>query len=76
MYTIKPDGQKEVKTYCDFTSQGGGWTLLVTSKTHEGWTSENVKSRNINNPSLDADYSILGWADAIKDKDTSQVNIL
>ncbi|KAK3698442.1 hypothetical protein QZH41_010011 [Actinostola sp. cb2023] len=72
VYTIQPPGKKQVKTYCDLTSRGGGWTLLVTSKTHTGWTAENVKTRNTDKPSLDSDYSILDVADAIKDFDTSQ----
>lgn len=71
---IKPPGKKDVKTYCDLTSHGGGWTLLATSKTHTGWTVDNVKQRNTGNPSLDADYSILEFADAIKDFDVSQVS--
>jgi len=65
-----------VKTYCDLTSRGGGWTLLVTSKTHTGWTADNVKTRNTDKPSLDSDYSILDVADAIKDFDTSQVSYI
>jgi len=73
VYTIKPPGKQQLKTYCDLTSRGGGWTLLVTSKTHAGWTAENVKSRNADKPSLNDDYSILGVADAIKDFDPSQV---
>ncbi|KAK3716434.1 hypothetical protein QZH41_016845, partial [Actinostola sp. cb2023] len=73
VYTIQPPGKKQVKTYCDLTSRGGGWTLLVTSKTHTGWTADNVKTRNTTDkPSLDSDYSILDVADAIKDFDTSQ----
>lgn len=73
VYTIQPQGQPTVKTYCDFTSNGGGWTLLATSKTHNGWTADNVKERNSYKPSLDNDYSILKWADAIKNSDPSQV---
>ncbi|PFX13518.1 Disintegrin and metalloproteinase domain-containing protein 9 [Stylophora pistillata] len=72
VFTIRPPGQHEVKTVCDFTTEGGPWTLLVTSKTHSGWDKDNVKERNSDNPSLQDDYSILGLADAIKDFDKAQ----
>ncbi|XP_032229700.2 uncharacterized protein LOC5505409 [Nematostella vectensis] len=72
VYSIKPPGGSAVKTYCDLTSQGGGWTLVATSKTHSGWSAANIKQRNPNNPSLDADFSILGLVDFIKDFDASQ----
>lgn len=75
IYTISPPGKQPIKSYCDFTSHGGGWTLLVTSKTHSGWTSDNVKSRNADQPSLNNDFSILGYADSIKDIDISQVSL-
>ena len=73
VFTIRPPGLHEVKTYCDFTTEGGAWTLLVTSKTHGGWDKDNIKQRNTDNPSLQDDFSILGFADAIKDFDKSQV---
>ena len=74
VFTIKPPGLHKVKTYCDFTTEGGPWTLLVTSKTHSGWDKDNIKQRNIDNPSLQDDFSILGFADAMKDFDKSQVS--
>ena len=74
VFAIKPPGQHEVKTYCDFTTEGGPWTLLVSSKTHSGWDKDSIKERNSNKPSLQDDYSILGLADAIKDFDKAQVN--
>ena len=73
IFTIKPHGQSEVKTFCDFTTEGGPWTLLVTSKTHRGWDKDNIKQRNPEKPSLQHDFSILGLADGIKDLDKSQV---
>ncbi|XP_074614387.1 uncharacterized protein LOC141874129 [Acropora palmata] len=72
IFTIKPPGLNVVKTYCDFTTAGGPWTLLLTSKTHRGWDKNNVKQRNVEKPSLNEDFSILGFADAIKDVDKSQ----
>lgn len=73
IFTIKPHGQSEVKTFCDFTTEGGPWTLLVTSKSHSGWDKNNIKQRNPEKPSLQHDFSILGLADAIKDFDKSKV---
>ena len=76
IFTIKPPGLNLVKTYCDFTTAGGPWTLLLTSKTHKGWDKNNVKQRNVEKPSLNEDFSILGFADAIKDVDKSQVTLV
>lgn len=45
---------------------GGGWTLLVSSHTNS-WTAQNVKLRNADSPKLNEDYSILQYADNIKD---------
>lgn len=66
VYSINPNGKGPVKTYCDMSRDGGGWTLLVTSHTNT-WSSGNVKRRNENQPSLKADFSILYKADEIKD---------
>ena len=46
---------------------------MATSKTHSGWTKENVLERNTENP-LNEDFSILKAIDVIKDSDPSQVN--
>ena len=46
---------------------------MLTSKTHAGWDKDKVKQRNSDQPSLNDDFSILGFADAIKDFDKSQV---
>ena len=65
IYTIDPTGDNPIPAYCDFTRDGGGWTLLVTSHTNS-WTSENVLLRNEDTPQLKNDYSILSVADTIK----------
>ena len=44
----------------------GGWTLLVSSHT-SSWTAANVLLRNEFSPQLQSDYSILKYANAIKD---------
>ncbi|KAJ7386460.1 metalloendopeptidase [Desmophyllum pertusum] len=66
VYKIYPIGAKPVMAFCDMTRDGGGWTLLVTSHTNS-WASNNVKLRNADSPKLDDDYSILQYADSIKD---------
>ena len=49
------------------TRDGGGWTLLVTSATYDGWDSSTVLERNVEYPSVDDDYSILTYGDDIRD---------
>ena len=66
VYKIYPAGPQPIMAYCDMSRDGGGWTLLVTSHTN-GWTAENVRLKNSNSPKLTNDYSILQYADSIKD---------
>lgn len=65
VYEINPDGKGIVKTICDMTRDGGGWTLLITSYTNK-WTRQNVLQNNEMDPKLKDDYSILFKADDIK----------
>nr|XP_047135037.1 uncharacterized protein LOC100199215 isoform X2 [Hydra vulgaris] len=52
--------------YCDMTSTlNEAWTLLVTSVSN-GWTSDQVYSRNAVAPSIYEDFSILNKANTIK----------
>ena len=45
---------------------GGGWTLVVSSHSNT-WTANNVKNRNPNSPAIFSDYSILEYANLLKD---------
>ena len=71
-YNIQPV-DKAVSTYCDMTRTGGGWTLLLTSASRQGWNAQNILNRNGNKPSLTEDFSILGQADSILGREKFQV---
>ena len=60
-----------VPVLCDFSYDNGGWTLLLTAATGDGWNVDNVKSRNELSPSLSSNYAILRHADAIRDLGTT-----
>ncbi|KAF0299256.1 hypothetical protein FJT64_027949 [Amphibalanus amphitrite] len=59
-----------VPVLCDFSHDGGGWTLLLTAKSREGWNLLSVLGRRERSPSLDDNYSILEHADYIRDLGT------
>ena len=52
--------------YADMTTNGGGWTLLMTNVGNTGWTYANAILRNETTPSLSANYSIVQYGDYIK----------
>ncbi|XP_068727258.1 uncharacterized protein [Montipora capricornis] len=64
IYTITL-GNRDIQTHCKFSAYGGGWTLLLTSASDNGWTRDNLKSRNMGTPAMNLDFSILEMADKI-----------
>ena len=55
-----------VPVFCDFSHDGGGWTLLLTAVNKHGWDPFSARARNKKSPSLTDNYSILEQGDAIR----------
>ena len=58
-----------VPVICDFSHDGGCWTLLLTAVS-KSWDLLSAKSRREDSPTMKDDYSMLRYADAIRDLGT------
>ena len=75
LYWIKNNnisGGTPFQIYADMTTDGGGWTLLLTNQNTAGWSYSNSILLNEFNPvSGGSNYSIVAYADYLKSSGTT-----
>ena len=81
MYKIEPRQGHIISVYCNMNSLNGGWTLLTTFASKNGWVdSSGISSIEmraaVSGNALVEDYSVLKYADDIKNLNPGEVIVI
>ncbi|MEX3983830.1 fibrinogen-like YCDxxxxGGGW domain-containing protein [Paraburkholderia sp. EG287A] len=64
VYLINPTGSAAFEAYCDMTSDGGGWTLVMKQASNDGTTLQGDTTYWTNGTTLSDTYTNLNYNDA------------